>query len=159
MISAMGLNRAIGKDNNLLWHLPSDLQHFKKLTMGQTVVMGRKTWESIGRPLPGRMNVVLTRDRSFKPEGAIVFHDIKPIIRLGRSLKDEVFIIGGQNIYEQFLPYTDFIYLTLVEVEVEGDAFFPKLDRRYWEEIENDKYPADELNAYNHVFYKFRRYL
>lgn len=155
----MDLNRNIGKDNNLPWYLPNDLNHFKTLTMDKTVVMGRKTWESIGKPLSGRMNIILTHDKQFKAEGATVIHDIRPILRLNKSLKDEVFIIGGSQIYNEFLPYANFVYITIVEVNVQGDAQFPQLEREKWEIISSDENYADDLNAYNHTFYKFRRIL
>lgn len=159
LIAAISTNYVIGKDNCLPWHLPNDLIRFKEVTMGKIVVMGRKTWESIGKPLPGRLNIVLTKDEKFEAEGAKVSHDIASILSLSTSIKDEIFIIGGAQIYEKFLPYADFIYLTVVHTQVEGDAFFPRLDPFQWEVMSSEVHPADKANPYKHVFYKLRRVL
>src|SRR5581483_11941978 len=132
-IVAMGENRAIGKDNHLLWHLPDDLQHFKKLTLGKTVIMGRKTHESIGRPLPGRKNIILSHQSDFQTEGCLTVHSVAEALEAA-SADEDIFIIGGEAIYAAFLPRTTRIYLTDVKASPAGDAFFPALDRREWKE-------------------------
>ena len=126
IIAAVSQNRALGKDNQLLWHIPQDLQRFKKLTFGHSIIMGRKTYESIGRPLPNRTNIIITRNCEFKPEGCLTVSSIKAALQLGK-VKDEkeVFIIGGGQIYEQALPFADKLYLTLVEGDFQADTFFP----------------------------------
>jgi len=124
-IAAIGKNNVIGKKNELLWRIPDDLRRFKKLTMGHPVVMGRKTYESIGQPLPGRDNIVITRDLSFRPDGVSIFNTVDDALRYAKSLSDESFIIGGGEIYKQTLPQIDRLYLTLIDDEKEGDVFFP----------------------------------
>jgi|AntRauTorckE6833_2_1112554.scaffolds.fasta_scaffold23719_3 dihydrofolate reductase len=133
-IAALGNQRQIGKDNELLWNIPEDLQRFKELTSGKAVIMGRKTWQSLPesvRPLPGRENIVLTRDENFVAPGSVVKDDIESAINYakkwsGKNNHDEVFIIGGETIYKQALPQTDKLYLTLVDSDEEGDTFFPE---------------------------------
>lgn len=127
IIVAMSTNRAIGNDNKLLWNLPADMEWFKKHTLGKTVIMGRKTFESIGRPLPNRNNIVLTRDKNFKAEGVVVVHDLESVMRIINSIYDEVMVIGGAEIYKMFLPLTNRIYLTTVEGTFAGDTYFPEL--------------------------------
>jgi len=141
-IVAMAENRAIGKDNKLLWHLPDDLMHFKQLTLNNPIIMGRKTYEAIGRALPSRTNIVLTRDAEFSADGCIIAHTPEDAITAATPAK-EIFVIGGETIYTQFLPRTTRIYLTLVEGVFEGDAFFPELNPLEWEITENIHHPAD----------------
>ena len=125
-IDAIGKNRELGKSNNLLWRIPHDLARFKRITMGHPIIMGRKTFESIGKPLPGRPNIIITRDKSFEAEGCLVTHSIEDALDEAKELDDdEVFIIGGGEIYKQALPQTDKLYLTLIHDEKEGDVFFP----------------------------------
>lgn len=125
-IAAIGKNRELGKGNNLLWCIPHDLARFKSITMGHPVIMGRKTFESIGRPLPGRPNIIITRDKSFEAEGCLVTHSIEDAFEEAKDLDDEeVFIIGGGEIYKQAMPYVDKLYLTLIHDEKESDVFFP----------------------------------
>ena len=121
MIVASSENGVIGKDNTLPWKIPEDLKRFKKLTSGNTIVMGRKTFESIGRPLPNRRNIVLTKNRAWKVKGVEVIHDTRDVF----DIEEDVFIIGGEKVYEAFLPWADNLYLTLVKGDYEGDAFFP----------------------------------
>jgi len=126
IIVAIGKNRAIGKNNQLLWHLPEDLRHFKKITTGNIVVMGRKTYESIGRPLPNRTNIIVTNDKKYKAEGCIIKHSLDEVLNEAKTYKDkEVFVIGGGQIYEQALPHAKKLYLTIVDDEPEADTFFP----------------------------------
>jgi dihydrofolate reductase len=131
----MGQNREIGKGGRMPWHLPEDLTYFKKVTLGKKVLMGRKTYESIGKPLPGRINIVLTRDKSFNPPGVIVVHSKKEALDL---LCDHDFIIGGAEIYNQFLPYITRVYVTKIFESFEADAYFPKFEGN-WELLSSDK--------------------
>ena len=126
IIAAIGKNRELGKDNKLLWHIPGDLPRFKKLTTGHPIIMGRKTFESIGRPLPNRINIVVTRDSNYNIEGVIVVHSIEKAIEEAKKKdKEEIFIIGGGQIYEQVLPFTDRLYLTVIDAQAEADTYFP----------------------------------
>lgn len=151
LIVAMAHDRAIGKDNALLWHLPQDLKHFKNVTMGKPVIMGHKTWDSIvaqiGKGLPGRDNIVISRS-GFAADGAYIRDTPKQGIRLAKQLAaekglDEVFIIGGATIYEQTLPDVDRIYLTMVEGEYEADAYFPKVNLKKWKKISAERHHGD----------------
>lgn len=122
-------NRAIGKDNALLWHIPEDFKHFKELTSGHAIVMGENTYRSIGRPLPNRTNIVLSQTPDFAPEGIVVVRSIEEAIERAREIEqEEIFIIGGASIYRQFIPMADRLYLTLVEGEYDADTFFPEYD-------------------------------
>lgn len=126
IIAAIGSNRELGKNNKLLWHLPEDLKRFKQLTIGHTVVMGRKTFESIGRPLPRRFNIVITRDKSYKARGCIVVYTFEEALHHAWEVeKEEIFVIGGGQIYEEAMKYTDRLLLTLVKGSFEADTFFP----------------------------------
>ncbi len=150
-IVAMSENRAIGKDNQLLWRLPADLQHFKKLTMGKPILMGRKTYQSIGRPLPGRQTIILTQDKQFKAEGCLVVHSIQAALDNIKN-QEELCVIGGADIYRQMLPMIDRIYLTIVHHEFVADVFFPELNMTEWKETERVECEADEKNPYSCSF-------
>jgi dihydrofolate reductase len=139
-IVAMGSNRCIGRANALPWRLPMDLQRFKQLTLGHTLVMGRKTYESIGRPLPGRTTLVLTRQRDYAPEGVQVAHSLQQALELARG--DEVFIAGGADLYRQAMERVRRLYLTRIAREYEGDAFFPELDLSGWRLLAEEPHPA-----------------
>lgn len=152
LIVAVSQNHVIGRDNQLPWHLPEDLQYFKSVTMGKPILMGRKTYDSIGRPLPGRANIVITRDPNWSAEGVIAVNSLEDAIAAGyEACKaadcDEIMIIGGAQIYQDSLPIADKLYLTMVEAEIEGDAFFPEIDRDQWQKVSEkspsavDKYP------------------
>lgn len=135
LIVAMSRNGVIGRDNGMPWHLPEELRHFKAITMGKPMVMGRKTWESIGRALPGRTSIVVTRRRQWQPEGAIVVASVGEALARGRAIAGaggEVMVIGGGEIYRQALPGADRLYITEVDLEVEGDTFFPPIDPGQW---------------------------
>ncbi|MFN3543850.1 MAG: dihydrofolate reductase [Thiobacillus sp.] len=134
VIAALAKNRVIGIENRLPWRLPEDLAHFKALTLGHPVLMGRKTFESLGRPLPGRTNVVITRNRDYRPEGCLVADSIPAAIALCGEA-DEVFFIGGAELYAQVIPLADRLYLTEVDVEAAGDAWFPEFDRSAFREV------------------------
>jgi dihydrofolate reductase len=158
MVVAMSQNRVIGKNNQLPWHLPADLKHFKHLTMGHPIIMGRKTYESIGKPLPGRDNIILTRDASFEAPGCIVVTSINEALE-SADLEDlkEIFIIGGTQIYQALLPRVERIYLTLVHHHFDGDAFFPELDKKIWLEKICVNHLADEANPYPYSFLIYER--
>lgn len=133
IIAAIGKNRELGKDNDLLWRIPDDLKRFRALTMGHPILMGRKTFGSIGKPLPGRTNIVVTRDINWTHENVAVFHSLEEALKHAASLDEkEIFIIGGAQIYEQALPYADRLYLTLIEAEnPEAEIFFPVYQREF----------------------------
>jgi dihydrofolate reductase len=135
LIVAMSSNRVIGVDNRLPWHFSSDLQRFKRITMGKPLLMGRKTHESIGRPLPGRQNIVLTSDTGYEAPGCTVVHSLDEAIAAAGNA-EELMVIGGATLYDRLLPAADRIYLTLIEREFAGDTFFPQIDWQEWEETE-----------------------
>jgi dihydrofolate reductase len=156
LIAAMAENRVIGIHNTLPWRLPADLRHFRQLTTGHHVIMGRLNYESIGKPLPDRHNIVLTRNPSYRAPGCQIKNS------LGEALQDiqndpEIFIIGGAEIYRQAIGLADRIYLTLVHAEINGDTYFPKFDRRDWKEITRTRNEADERNPYAHSFVTYDR--
>ncbi len=152
-IVAVAKNNVIGKDNDIPWYLPADLKYFKKVTTGHHIVMGRKCYESIGRPLPKRTNVVVTRNPFFMATGCLVTHNVAEAVQLAEANgEEEVFIIGGGQIYEIALPHVDRIYLTEVDLEVEGDIFFPEIDEKNWTLVKETKHQADEKNEYNYTF-------
>lgn len=151
IVVAIAENNAIGKNNELLWHLPTDLKHFKQLTSGHTIVMGRKTFDSIGKPLPNRRNIVITRSNTLEIPGAEVVHTIEQALELCTAEK-EVFIVGGAEIYKQAMDKTDKIYLTTVHARYEGDAYFPEIDQKKWEEVDNEPHQPDEKNKLAYTF-------
>lgn len=150
-IFAMSENRVIGKDNQLPWHLPADLQHFKALTMGKPILLGRKTYESIGRPLPGRCNLVMSRDVQFQAPGCVVVNSLETAL-LAAGYSDEIMVIGGAVLYQHLLPRTQRLYMTIIHHEFEGDAYFPVLDMSEWEEVSHVDHDADEENKYSYSF-------
>ena len=147
LVVAMARNRVIGKDNALPWRLPADLAHFKRVTMGRPIVMGRRTYESIGKPLPGRKNIVVTRNRDFSAPGCTVVASLEEAWRAAAGA-DEVCVIGGTSLFVESLPLADVIHLTEVEAEVAGDTYFPPFDRAEWRETVVAHHPADERHAY-----------
>ena len=147
IIVAVGESNVIGKDNQLIWHLPRDLKHFKETTTGHYIIMGRKTFESNGRPLPNRTNVILTRDKGYNAEGCIVVHSLEEAINLAKN-DPEPFIIGGGVIYEIAMPLVDRIYLTQIHHKFEGDTFFPEINMDEWIEVEKRVFEPDEKNKY-----------
>jgi dihydrofolate reductase len=147
IIVAMTADRVIGRDNGLPWRLPADLRRFKRLTLGHHLVVGRKTWESIGRPLPGRTMVVITRRRDYRAEGATVAHSVDDALAVARAAgDDEIFVGGGAEIYRETLERADRLYLTLVHTTVDGDAFFPEHDLERWTEVGREERAADARN-------------
>jgi len=156
MIVAMGENNAIGKDNELLWHLPDDFKHFKSVTMGKPILMGRKTFESIGKPLPGRENIVVTRDKQFFSEGITIVNDVDAAL-FACEKYDEVMVIGGASFYEQMLPRADKLYITRVHESFEADAFFPEINMDDWQVLEQREHASDEKHAYSFSFVTYGR--
>ncbi len=156
LIAAMANNRAIGINNRLPWHLPADLQHFKRLTLGKPIVMGRKTWESLPGLLPERPHIVVTRDRDYRAEGAIVVHDIESVL-VAAGDAPELMVVGGAQFYEQMLPLAERLYLTEVDVEAEGDAFFPEFDQSEWQVTLREAHEADEKNRLKYTFLSYQR--
>jgi dihydrofolate reductase len=149
IIAAMDRKRGIGVDNKLPWRLPADLKRFRDLTMGRHIVVGRRTYESIGRPLPGRRMIVVTREGTYKAEGCDVVHSVDDALNLARERgESEVFICGGAEIYARSIGIADRMYLTFVDAEVAADTFFPEFDEREWRELESLHQPADEKNQY-----------
>jgi dihydrofolate reductase len=144
-IAAVADNGVIGRDNSLPWRLSADLQRFKKLTTGHWLIMGRKTFESMGKPLPNRTSVVLTRDRGYQRPGAIVVNHLDEALRLS-SDQEEVFVLGGAAVFREALPRAQKLYLTRVHAEVEGDVKFPALDLEEWNQVERESLPANEKN-------------
>jgi len=147
IVVAVARNGVIGRDNQLPWRLPDDLKYFKQATMGHPVIMGRRTWQSIGKPLPGRKNIVVTRDRDFEAPGCVVVHSLSDAWKAAEGA-DEACVIGGTTLFEETLPSADVIHLTEVEAEVEGDTWFPPFDRGEWRETEVARHAADAGNAY-----------
>ena len=158
IIVAASENNVIGKDGSIPWHIPSDLKHFKELTMGHHVIMGRKTYESIGKPLPGRINVVLTRDPSYKAEGCLVVDSMEKAVTLAREQKNtETFVIGGEEIFKLGLPYADRVYLTRVHGDFDGDAYLPKLDPLKWKQVSCEVHLKDSQNPYPFDFCTYEK--
>jgi dihydrofolate reductase len=148
IIAAMARNRAIGLNGDMPWHLPGELKHFKETTMGKPIVMGRKTWESIGRPLPGRQNIVVTSNRSLRARGCDVVGSLDEAVRMAGG--EEVMIIGGGQLYTQALAVSDRMILTLVDCEPEADTWFPEWQSNDWRRISLRSESADEQNPYNY---------
>jgi dihydrofolate reductase len=149
LIAAMDEERGIGVEGRLPWHLPADLKRFKSLTMGHHLIMGRKTFESIGRPLPGRTTIIVTRNPTFQPEGCLVAHSFDTAVEFARlDLEDEVFIIGGEDIFVQAIELADRIYLTQVHTSLPADVYFPEYSAEDWLETDSEYHPADENNHY-----------
>ena len=160
LIAAMSKNRAIGKNNKLPWNIPEDLKYFRDKTRGKTVVMGRKTYDSIGRLLPKRTNVIITRKLNYDVDGAIIVNNIDSLFDNIKD-DDEVMIIGGSEIYNQMLPLAERIYLTIINTEIDGDSFFPQLDDN-WVEVSSDQRsgsPSFSFNIYERKKWIFGEYL
>lgn len=158
MIVAVSSNGVIGRDGDLPWHLPADLRHFKNTTMGHHLIIGRRTWIEVGKPLPGRTMVVVTRSRSFSADGVAVVHSVEDALKIARD-DDEPFIGGGSQIYRIALArkLVDRIYLTRIHAEVEGDTHFPDLDANQWELVSEDHHEADEKNEFAYSFLRYQR--
>ena len=162
LICAMDENMVIGVNNNLPWHLPEDLKYFKRTTMGNSIIMGRKTFESIGRPLPGRTNIIVTRNPDYEVENARTVGSITDAIELAENTafidgSTEAFVIGGAELYKEALPLVNRMHLTMVHAEVDGDAWFPDFDVSQWHEISNEYFEADEENPYDYSICVYER--
>jgi dihydrofolate reductase len=156
LIWAMSENRVIGRGNKLPWHLPADLQHFKLLTLGKPIVMGRMTWESLPGVLPKRRHIVLSRDKTYVADGCTVVHSLEEALVVARGVP-EVMVVGGAALYEAALPKADRLYLTLVHTEVDGDTYFPRFDLSDWRELEREPHSADKNNPYPYSFITLAR--
>ena len=157
IICAMGLHNEIGLNNKLLWHLPKDLKHFKSLTSGHPVVMGRKTYESIGKPLPNRTNIVVSRKENWFEEGILIVGSLKEAIKYAKKINEDIFIIGGGNIYEQTIGLADRLEITRVNAEWEADTFFPKIDTAVWKKTNEVCHEKDETHCYDFCFQSFEK--
>ncbi len=156
LIAAMARNGVIGRDNQLPWRQSADLQRFKRLTLGKAVVMGRKTWQSLGRPLPDRLNIVITRDSDYRTEGGMVTHSVRAALAAAGD-SEEIMVIGGAEIFRQTLALAERLYLTEIEADIEGDTHFPEIDATDWVEVERQAGRADARNEYDYQFVVLER--
>lgn len=159
IIAAIAKNNAIGKNNALIWHLPADLKRFKKITSGHHILMGRKTFESIGKPLPNRTSIVITTKKNYQNQNkCIIANSIEEAIKLAKN-DSKIFIIGGAQIYKQVLEkdLADRLDITLIDKEFEADVFFPKIDKKKWKKISREDFKANEKNKYNYSFISYKR--
>ncbi|CAM3155398.1 dihydrofolate reductase [Chryseobacterium flavum] len=157
IVVAMGEKNEIGFENQLLWHLPKDLKHFKDITSGHPVIMGRKTYESIGKPLPNRTNIVVSRKNDWFEEGILIVGSIKEAIKFAKKIDEEIFIIGGGNIYEQTMDIADRLEVTLVKADLTADTFFPEIDQKTWKKTNEVCHEKDEKNTYDFCFQTFEK--
>lgn len=155
LIAAMAKNRVIGRNNILPWHLPEDLKYFKATTLGKPILMGRKTFDSIGKPLPGRTSVVLTRNPDWHVEGCLVVQSLDAAL-MQLADRDEILVIGGAELYQQTLPRADRLYLTEIDTDFEGDAWFPEFDRSQWQQISRQPHP-DNGRGFGFDFVVYQR--
>ena len=156
LIAAMGRNRVIGRDNALPWKLPADMKRFWEVTTGKPVIMGRKTFESIGRALPNRTNIIMTRDADFRAGGCLIVHSPEEALAAAKGA-EEVIVIGGSSIFEQFLPKAGRMYLTIIAEDFEGQSLFPAFNSAEWWEIERRDFAPDEKNIYSYTFLTLER--
>ena len=156
IIAAIGKNGELGKDNDLIWHLPNDLKRFKKVTTGRHIIMGRKTFESLGKPLPNRKTIIITRNQNYHVEGCIVVNSLEEALRAA-SPDPNPYILGGAEIYKQAMKIADYLDLTLVEATFDADAFFPKINANNWEEISRQDFKADKEHEYNYSFVTYKK--
>nr|WP_289036599.1 dihydrofolate reductase [uncultured Allobacillus sp.] len=155
LMVAFDENQVIGYQNGMPWHLPNDLKYFKKVTTGKPIVMGRKTFESIGRPLPNRENIIMTRDENYQQEGCTIIHSWDELERFNDH--DEIIIIGGAQLFEKAIDFVDRMYVTIIHDTFEGDTYFPKVNWNHWEEVSKQKGIVDEKNKHEHDFYVYER--
>lgn len=156
IIAAVANNNALGKNNDLIWHLPADLKRFKEVTHGHHVIMGRKTFESLDKPLPNRTSIIITRNTDYLAEGCIVVNKLSEAIEAARA-DDNPFILGGAEIYKQAMEFADVLDLTLIHHEFEADAFFPEIDLLIWKETKRQDFKADEKNKYDYSFVQYKK--
>lgn len=158
ILVAAASNNAIGKNNQLLWHLPNDLKFFKNTTWGGVVIMGRKTFESVNKPLPGRLNIVITRQKNWQAQNVTTADSLDEAIEKAKELHyKEIFVIGGGEIYKEALPITDKIYLTRIHAEIEGDTFFPAINNKEWKLTSQNDFKADEKHVFDYSFEVWER--
>ncbi|CAB5697574.1 Dihydrofolate reductase type 3 [Aeromonas hydrophila] len=158
MIAALAKDQVIGKNNLMPWHMPADLAHFKQITLGKPVLMGRKTFESIGRPLPGRRNLVISRNPDYQVDGVDMVSSVEEALsRLEREGVEELMVIGGGYLYEQLLPKADCLYLTRIDLDVEGDTCFPAFSKADWEKLKSEPHQPDEKNPHSYCFETWQR--
>lgn len=151
LIAALGNNRVIGKDNAMPWRLPADLKYFKRITLGKPIIMGRKTFDSIGRPLPGRTSIIVTRDPDYRAEGCVTVSSVDAALQAAEGA-EEVMVIGGAELFKQILGRADRLYLTEIHADFAGDTHFPELDKAEWQEAERQDHTADTDNPYPYSF-------
>lgn len=156
LIAAIAKNNALGKDNKLIWHLSADLKRFKKRTTNHHIIMGRKTFESIGKPLPNRTSIIITRNKNYKQEGCLIAHSLNEALNKVKD-DDSPFIIGGAQIYKQAMAIADRLEITFVHHNFEADVFFPKIDLNIWKEVSRENFEADSKNKFNYSFVSFER--
>ena len=156
MIAAIGKNRELGKDNHLLWHLPNDLKRFKKVTKGHSVIMGRKTYESLGGALPKRQNIVITTNPEYKAENCVVVNSLQEALQYTKN-EQKVFILGGAQIYRQAIHLADMLDITHVDASLEADVFFPEIDTNTWQETARENHSSDEQHRYAFSFVSYKR--
>ncbi|WP_298884539.1 dihydrofolate reductase [uncultured Polaribacter sp.] len=158
IIAAIAKNNALGKDNDLIWHLPADLKRFKKRTSGHHILMGRNTFESIGKPLPNRTTIIITRNKNYFKDGCLIAHSLEEAIEMVKN-EDDIFIIGGAQIYKETIEkdLADQLDITLVHHKFEADAFFPEIDLNIWEESKREDFEADEKNIYDYSFVSYSK--
>ncbi len=156
IIAAIGKNNELGKDNDLIWHLPNDLKRFKKVTAGHHVIMGRKTYESLGRPLPNRTNIVITRNTAYQADGCVIVHSLKEALKAAAE-DENPYILGGAEIYKQAMVLADYLDLTHVDAALDADAFFPPIDKKMWEEVAREEHQKDDKHQYNYSFVTYKK--
>ena len=156
IIAAVAKNNALGKNNDLIWHLPADLKRFKEITLGHHIIMGRKTFESLGKPLPNRTTIIITRNPDYIAPGCIVVNELEEAIEAA-AIDENPFILGGAEIYKQAMDYADILDLTLVHEVFEADAFFPVIDMSIWTETSRQDFKADEKNKYDYSFVQYKK--
>ena len=151
LIWAMARNSVIGKNNTLPWRIPADLRYFRQITTGHPIIMGRKNYEDIGKPLPGRTNIVVTRQKAYSAPGCCVVNSVEQALDTAGA-GSEVFVIGGADIYRQMLDIANRLYITEIDADIEGDTYFPEFDRTLWREARRERHEADELNPHTYSF-------
>ncbi|WP_210148838.1 dihydrofolate reductase [Chryseobacterium scophthalmum] len=157
IVVAMGEKNEIGSGNQLLWHLPKDLKHFKDLTSGHPIIMGRKTYESIGKALPNRTNIVVSRKKNWFQEGVLIVGSIKEAVKFAKKIDENIFIIGGGNVYEQTMEIADRLEVTLVKANLEADTYFPKINNKFWKMTSEVCHEKDEKNQYDFCFQTYEK--
>jgi len=156
IIAAIGKNGELGKNNDLIWHLPNDLKRFKQVTAGHHVIMGRKTYESLGRPLPNRTNIIITRNADYKAKGCIIVHSLEEAINAAKE-DTNPYILGGAEIYKQAIQIADYLDLTHVDAALDADAFFPEIDKKRWTEIAREDHFKDDKHQYDYSFVTYKK--